>query len=343
MLPGCLVLLAAFVGFAIWVFQDRSHLNDTWTWDGLDWSQANSSESPSWRWSAAYVYDESANHIVLFGGQADDAGNAKLLADTWSWDGHWTLRHPKLSPPAREGAAAASDPIRGNVVLFGGEADASGLQLLADTWTWDGRTWHLMATKEAPPAETFDRSQLAAFDPKSGKVILVSQTDTKNQTIVDTWGWDGQIWTKLGSAEHLPAPPGGAFKFPFHVFLYTDSQQGRVVMLGADVPLVWNGSKWSSQGVSGTLLFGGGDFAYDAQAATVVSFGGSTCNGLIGGGGHPSRDETWSWDGSAWRQLAPHTRPASRSITYLAYDSRIRRVVMFGGYHAYSCMGNALF
>jgi len=346
---GCVSLLVAFVGGAIfvqsWLSQDRSHLTDTWTWDGQDWNQANSSQSPSWRWTAAYVYDEKANQIVLFGGQTGESGDAMLSADTWSWDGHWTLRQPTLSPPAREGAAAASDPIRGNVVLFGGQADVAGSQLLADTWTWDGQTWHLMATKQAPPAEIFDRSQLAAFDPKSGQVILVSQSDTTSRWTVDTWGWDGQTWTKLGSAEDLPtpAPLVGAPELPLNIFLYTDSQHGRVVMLGAGVPLSWDGSKWSPVGVSSAVLVRGGDFAYDAQTATVISFGGSTCTGFIGGGGDPSTAETWGWDGAAWRRLDPHTQPPLRSITYLAYDSRIQRVVMFGGYHAYSCFGNALF
>lgn len=337
---GSAFLLIAFVGCGLLVFQDRSHLNDIWTWDGQDWNGADSSDEPSWRWTATYVYDERANHIVLFGGQAGEGGDSTLLGETWTWDGHWQQRHPNSSPPAREGAAAVYDPIRGNVVLFGGQADISATQLLADTWTWDGHTWHSMSTPGAPPAETFDlRSHPAAFDPKSKQVILVSQTDSTSRAIVDTWAWDGQAWTKLGSAQHLPTTqmyPGGP-EISANPFLYEDSQHRRIVMLGEAVPLEWDGSKWSPVGVSSAVLVQGGDFAYDPQTAMVVSFGGYGCNML--GGGDPTTSDTWGWDGATWVQLAPRTHPPARNITYLAYDSKIRRVVMFGGYQGGTCSG----
>jgi hypothetical protein len=65
--------------------------------------------------------------------------------------------------------------------------------------------------------------------------------------------------------------------------------------------------------------------AYDPAHSVVL---------LFGGRGARSDDETWTWDGSRWRLLAPAHHPSARSGAALAFDSQQGTVVLFGGQDA---------
>jgi Divergent InlB B-repeat domain/Galactose oxidase, central domain len=91
-------------------------LNDTWTWDGSDWSQQNPPASPPERAYAPMAYDPSTATIVLFGGGPEP----NYRGDTWEWDGTtWTELFPASSPTPRAAAAMAFDSS-GNALVFGG-------------------------------------------------------------------------------------------------------------------------------------------------------------------------------------------------------------------------------
>ena len=51
-------------------------------------------------------------------------------------------RRDRSGPGPREGAGLAFDADAGKLVLFGGSV---GSDQQADTWTWDGTTWSLVA------------------------------------------------------------------------------------------------------------------------------------------------------------------------------------------------------
>jgi Galactose oxidase, central domain len=57
-------------------------LNDTWTWDGTDWTQRTPAHSPAVRENPAMAYDAGHAQVVLFGG----AREGGYLGDTWTWD-----------------------------------------------------------------------------------------------------------------------------------------------------------------------------------------------------------------------------------------------------------------
>ena len=66
----------------------NAHLNDTWTWDGKNWTQLNPTTSPAPRDYHAMVYDVARQRTVLFGGRS----GRSFLPDTWEWDGkNWTV------------------------------------------------------------------------------------------------------------------------------------------------------------------------------------------------------------------------------------------------------------
>ena len=42
--------------------------NETWEWDGTDWTLRSLLSSPTPRWGAAMTFDEVRNRVLLFGG-----------------------------------------------------------------------------------------------------------------------------------------------------------------------------------------------------------------------------------------------------------------------------------
>src|SRR5206468_1291269 len=112
--------------------------DETWTWDGIGWTQQTPSESPPPRGYGGMAHDRAHRDIVLFGGNQEFLGG-RVLGDTHTWDGQtWSKEHPTLRPSDRWSMAVAYDPRRRVIVLFGGAA-YDGWR--ADTWIWDGRSW----------------------------------------------------------------------------------------------------------------------------------------------------------------------------------------------------------
>jgi hypothetical protein len=153
-----------------------STFNDTWEWDGVNWTQKFPATSPSVRYKHALAYDGIRGRTVLFGG-ISTVGKS----DTWEWDGvNWTQIVPAASPPARYEHALAYDSARGKTVLFGGA-------YLNDTWEWDGVNW----MQKFPAASPAGRNRSAlAYDSARGKTVLFGGYDG-NDRFSDTWEWDG--------------------------------------------------------------------------------------------------------------------------------------------------------
>src|SRR5436309_15579813 len=144
-------------------YQGCFHCNpdDTWTWDGVTWTQEFPTTSPSGRDSMGMVYDALQGEVVLFGGVFFPT----TYNDTWTWDGsNWQQESPPASPPARAYLAMAYDEVRGNAVIFGGNNIPT---FLNDTW--DGTTWAQRFPATSPSARN---SSAMAYDAARGRVVL---------------------------------------------------------------------------------------------------------------------------------------------------------------------------
>jgi HYR domain len=105
--------------------------NDTWVWDGTNWTQKSPANRPTPRDNHAMAYDVARGEAVLFGG-GDNV--ASFYDDTWVWDGtNWTQKSPAHRPAPGWGHAMAYDAARGQVVLFGG-LNSTSYQV--GTWVW---------------------------------------------------------------------------------------------------------------------------------------------------------------------------------------------------------------
>jgi hypothetical protein len=83
----------------------------------------------------------------------------------------------------------ALDPIRKNVVLFGGISDN---WVVHNTWTWDGNNWTEQNATKQPPPLCFTGG---AFDPVLQEVVVFGGSVGADQN--KTWPRDGTNWTQL--------------------------------------------------------------------------------------------------------------------------------------------------
>lgn len=117
--------------------------DDTWAWDGVDWTRIETDSSPPARHGHRLVYDANLDALLLAGGQFPRAPG---YDDTWVWLGNgWAEFRPTVGYAGRAFFAMAFDEARGRMVLHGGK-DVTDAVLLTDTWEFDGETWIRVST-----------------------------------------------------------------------------------------------------------------------------------------------------------------------------------------------------
>src|SRR5262245_59819024 len=225
---------------------------ETWTWNGVSWSQAFPGSAPSARGAAGMVYDAARNRTVLFGG----TDGTSAFGDTWEWDGiTWREVTPPAgqpSPSPRAAATMAYDPGRQRVVLCGGGYSSGGpaLTSLADTWEWNGVAWTNVTPTLGPPARY---GHAMTYD--GDRVILFGGFGAYPDMLGDTWAWDGSAW-------HDVTPPSGSSpasrSFPQAVYANSCDKvilYGGQASSGATLDDTWEWSRashaWSRIAISG--------------------------------------------------------------------------------------------
>ena len=176
--------------------------DDTWMWmpDTASWSQLHPATTPPPRAREGLAFDAKTARITMFGG-ATCVGTlaCDVLDDTWEWDGDdWRLANPGHRPPGRQGAAVAYDPIRQQIVMFGGGVPSTtdpdqALALLEDTWTWNGMDWTEQHPADRPSARV---GASMAWDAKRGRLVLYGGTTSLSYATSDVWEWDGATWAR---------------------------------------------------------------------------------------------------------------------------------------------------
>lgn len=174
------------------LFEPGAH-DETWTWDGSNWTKQVPQTAPSFRSGHALAYDSKHGQVVMFGG---NNGGQLEFNETWTWDGsNWTQQFPAASPPGRDGLAMAYDAAHAETVAFGGQI-VTFLQnggfystLLNDTWEWDGSNWTQELPQNTPPARWIPEM---AYDSTHAKVVLFGGYNGIDPPYFqDTWTWDG--------------------------------------------------------------------------------------------------------------------------------------------------------
>jgi galactose oxidase-like protein len=113
-------------------------MNDTWQYNGVVWSDLNTTNTPAIRSGAAMCYDPGNGVFTMFGGSTD--GNC--LFETWVFNLStkvWTnaTANSTTYPAARKGACLTYDSTHSQIVMFGGTNQYTEFN---DTWVFSGGT-----------------------------------------------------------------------------------------------------------------------------------------------------------------------------------------------------------
>lgn len=199
-------------------------VNDTWVWNGSNWTQKFPSLSPPAVESGAMVYDSTQSQIVLFGGSSSHTSTCvTFMNQTWVWNGAtWTEKFPATPPPARGGHGLVYDSAHRQVVLFGGMPSQCMTNSFApptvdgDTWVWDGSNWTRKYPANSPPAR---EGPGIVYDSAENQIVLFGGDDGNGNLFGDTWVWNGDNWI-----QQFPAVSPPARSFPAMVYDAADSQ-----------------------------------------------------------------------------------------------------------------------
>ena len=233
-------------------------LNDTWVWDGTNWTLKSPATVPPAAYGPALA--DGPTGPVLFGG-IDSGGNAS--SQTFVWDGtNWNLQSPVISPPARGLAGMVYDSQSGVTILFGG---LSGTSQLQDTWQWDGHQWTQLNPATVPPARN---SVGLSYDSAYNQIIVFGGQNVPE--LGDTWTLGGPIVVNTtlpgetaGAGYSAPIPVIGGT--PPYSFAQTGSPQS--------LPSALNLSLSTGQITGATQLVGGysvGITVTDSQTLTTT-------------------------------------------------------------------------
>ena len=212
--------------------------NQTWTWNGTNWTQLHPAASPPGREDQQMAYDAATRTVILFAG----FHGTGYWDDTWSWNGStWTQLSPATSPSGRDSYAFVYDPATKTVILYGGFRGTGYTP--GDTWSWNGTTWTQLSPAASPGTDVF--AWQAAYDPASKQVLLFGG-DLGGGTFGNaTWTWTGTNWSRLSPATSPPVRAYGTMT-------YDGADQRLVLFAGSANALKifpttiwhWDGSTW---------------------------------------------------------------------------------------------------
>lgn len=292
---------------------------DLWEYNGNTWARAYPLTGPSARSGHAMTYDLVRQQVLLTGG-LDATG--KPLEDTWAWNGTaWAELRVDLPP--RAGSLLVYDSTRNLPILAGGYSNTITTTYLSETWELDMIDWNQRGPRVSPDAR-YDHQM--AYQPERKRVVLFSgQASAGN----DTWEWDGISWTKRTPATSPPFTSRAAM-------VYDEANQQTLMFGGfqsglSNVTWIWDGHTWSRPSL--TLAPSPRDghlMVYDKARQRIVLFGGRVS------GAPYSVNDTWEWDGTAWRNVTPTVSPEARYSYFpyvvMAYDTVRGQVMLLYGY-----------
>lgn len=340
--------------------------NDTWVWDGGNWSEIHTPNAPDPRHLFGMAFDSARNRIVLYGGShyAADGETFEALGDTWEFDGTtWTkiavATEPKVNYPQ-----LAYDAARNQVIMIGSDDTVATAMYAYDPV---GRAWNKL-TPEKLPSCANDSS--VVYRPSTQTVVLTGGVCNATTSVFDsTWEWNGTNWTETvttmgrstataiayDAVRDAIALYGGFPAFSSVPTPATTVLQNKVWRFAvADFrPSPRSLSSFTSDPVKNTVWLYGGLFDQAESFSNelwgyrnnqwfplVVDSGPPSCEGPLGAyDTNRSRlvivcfgANLFEFDGEKWTSIAPKDNPADRRFAAVAYDENLKKVVLFGGF-----------
>lgn len=302
------------------------------------WIRPQALGDPGGRIFAAWAYDADREVVVVFGGCPslpnygyDCWYNYFDLEMTLEWDGAtWTfvdIPHPGGNFTISHLGAMVHDPVRHEIVLFGGLRETGG-DPLDETWTYDGAAWTQLAPQVVPSART---GHSLVWDPVRAQALLFGGQSYFDVIPVksDVWAWDGATWAQLAGA----GGPGPRYMHSatWHAGL------GRMLIHGGFAEKGYPdegalGDLWSYDPGSGAwqdlgdtpLHTASGTMVHDPLRDRVVLFAGRVIAGEY---------NRYEWDGATWTGFHGPTKDPylPRYGHGMVWDAARAGAFMYGG------------
>lgn len=189
-------------------------------------------------------------------------------------------------------------------------------------------TWKLAQLLVNPPGSAFGGM---AYDPPLEELVLyVGASGSKGAG--QTWLWGQESWKQSASTS---SPP------PRYSTSFTCGSTGSCLLFSgfaeAGDTWIWTAGKWLRPRlkVQPVRRFDAA-IAFDIASNQALLFGGFATSGSVNG----PRNDTWTWDGSNWRELRLALRPSARIGPALAWDGASREFILFGGMNSRGYLGD---
>ncbi|MEZ6036316.1 MAG: kelch repeat-containing protein [Planctomycetota bacterium] len=259
--------------------------NQTWLYDGLDWSLLSPAVSPTARFGAELVYDQLRGVAVLYGGLNSPISIPPPTSETWEWDGtNWAQRTTTGNPGPRYLYGACFDLLRGRTVIYGGATSQLLGSQTNQTWEFDGGAWTQVATAGNPgPLER----PAMCFDLGLGKAVLFGGGNGSGVSD-QTWLYDGLAgtWTQVATSGPRPSPRNAAR-------MVYDETHGVCVLHGGQDANGLLSDTWTFDGVGWRQQTGNAPTVRDHAMAFLPTVGQTVSFGGFVAAPNTLSDQTW--------------------------------------------------
>ena len=219
-------------------------LDDTWTWDGTNWTRRAPAQSPPPTIFLPMAYDDATKTVV---GVRDN--DSETSTSTWQWDGAtWATIATTVHPVGpKQGAGIAYSSAASEMVLFG-TVYGLGVTTDAKTWTFTPNTWTGHVASAGSPHPRYFPAM--SHDTGGGILMFGGGGGVGNVGTVfgDTWSWAHNSWQKRSPPTSPRARSGAVMAY--------DSNCGRALLYGGEVDTqtavtyfkdtwAWDGQTWT--------------------------------------------------------------------------------------------------
>ena len=290
-------------------------------WDSAtsSWKSVTPQTLPTCVNEGQLVYQVKDQRPVVMGGICT---GTEIFDETFEWDGeNWTKLASAIITRT-VGSAAAYDTTGSQLIRFGGNP---AFQTTPESVTtlYKNLEWRGVTRLGAPGPRSMP---LFRRDPQHDTVWMFGGLSeySFSSTIAyldDFWGYrDGQ-WSLI-AADITNGPsgcvtPAGAL----------DTNRNRlVVVCNGAIVHEWDGAAWKSFNSLSTLPAQRRfvSLTYDETLKKIVLFGGYDSVGNY-------RQDTWTWDGTAWTEVKPNTKPEHRAQGTMWYDPLAKKTILYSG------------
>ena len=272
---------------------------DTWEWANDKWVRV-STGGPTPRTFASMAYNKAHKQVILFSGNqvlfGDNRSEDTFLNDMWGWNGEQWNEITKPGPSQRAEACMAFDSQRNRVVLFGGyNRIQTEINLLGDTWEWNGEIWQKMSESGPPP----QNGCAMVYDECRQVIVFWGQNAERTQG--ETWEWNGQNWNQVMTATTARR---------YNSAMTYDRRKQKTIRFGGwsgekRTNDVWeyDGIKWRKIETSAPAARNHSAIVYDIRNNRAILFGGHDGENVFG--------DTWAFNDNRWnliRKMDPIAR-----------------------------------